>query len=144
MWKLQSKTNNIIVENSLDKIQLEKSIKSKSMMPRVMVLVHCTAPQWDLSAYEISSQFSVSYAPDKIQEWKWTKDNNSKSMKLWVMVLVQCTSPQWDLLPMKFYVDALYRFKVIFQTKKGTDGPTDWRMDGRTDESITICHPLGA
>jgi len=55
MSKLQSKTNYIIVENSPDKIQVWKSSKShnsKSIMPKVMVLVHCTSPQWDLSAYE--------------------------------------------------------------------------------------------
>jgi len=29
------------------------------MMPRVMVFVRCTSPQWNLSAYEISSHFKI-------------------------------------------------------------------------------------
>jgi len=31
---------------------------SKSMMPRVMVLVHCTSPQWDLSSYHVDALHS--------------------------------------------------------------------------------------
>jgi len=81
----------------------------------------------DLSVYESSSQqldYFLSYAPDKIQEWKWTKGNNSKSMKLWVMVL--CTA----LL-----------LNEIWRTDGQTYGRTDWLTDWLTDESITICHP---
>ena len=48
----------IIVENSPVKNQVWKSTNSnnsKSMM-QVLVLEHGTSPQWDLSAYESSSQ----------------------------------------------------------------------------------------
>jgi len=57
------------------------------------------------------------YAPDKIQEWKWTKGNNSESMKLWVMVLVHCTSPHEIYLLMKFQVSSLNTFWVMLRTK---------------------------
>ena len=70
------------------------------MMPGLMVLVHCTSPQWDLSTCEVSCwylEYFLSYAPDKNQAWKLTKGNNSKSMMPGVMVIVHCTSPQWDL-----------------------------------------------
>ena len=80
----------------IGQIQVRKSTKSnnsKSTMPRVMVFVHCTFPQCDRSAYEISIQllgYLLSYA-DTIKEWKWTNDNNSKSIMPRVMVLMHCT-----------------------------------------------------
>ena len=54
MTKFQSKTNYNIVKKYPVKIQVWKSTKShnsKSMMPRVIFLVHCTCPQWDLSTW---------------------------------------------------------------------------------------------
>ena len=35
--------------------KLIKSNNSKNKKGRVMVLVHCTPPKWDLSTYEVSS-----------------------------------------------------------------------------------------
>jgi len=48
--------------------------------------------------FQVSSlNTRLSYALDKILEWKWTNGNSSKSMMPRVMVLVHCTSPKWDL-----------------------------------------------
>jgi len=102
-------------------------------MPRVMVLVQCTSPQWDLSAYEILSQkleSFLSYAPDKIQEWKWTKGNNSKSMKLWVLWFLCILLLLNEIyLPMKFHVDALHCFESYAPDKKVTGRQTDGQVD---------------
>ena len=140
MSKLQSKINYIIVENSPDKFQEWKSTKSnnsKSMMPRVMFLVHCTSSQWDLSTYEIQvAWIFFNYAADKIQERKWTKGNNSKSMKLWVMVLVHSSSMRsiylWSFMLMLCIV-----LKLCSGKRDGwTDRQTDGRTNGRTSRFL--------
>jgi len=130
-------------------IQVWKSTKSnnsKSMMPRVMVLVHCTSTPRDLSAYEISSwiRFELCFGQNsrmKMNKEQWLQKNeilsygscvlHFSSMRfiyLWSFMLTPC--------------------KVMPRTKKGTDGRTDRQTDGltdrRTEESITICHPSGA
>jgi len=135
------------------KIQVWKSTKSnysKSMMHRVMVLVHCTSAQW----VNLSIKFQVC-------SWNtfWvmlrTKFNNEKeqweitpnvwNFELWFLCPALFTNEIY--LPMKFHVDALHNFKVILRTKK--DGQTDGRRtdgrrtDGRMNESIIICHPSG-
>ena len=46
----------------------QRAITKKNTAGRVMVLAHCTPPQWDLSVYEVWSQYLkdfLSYAPDK-------------------------------------------------------------------------------
>ena len=66
----------------------------------------------------------------KIQKSKSSKSNNSK--ELWFL----CIALQLNeiYLPMKFNVDALHSFKVMFRTKKGrTDGQTDRQTDGRVN-----------
>jgi len=85
------------------KYEKTKGNNSKIRRWRVMVLVQCTSPQWDLYTPEVScfNKF-VTYGQyeqicDAWTVWKITKGNNSKIRKWWVMVLVQCTSPQWDL-----------------------------------------------
>ena len=123
------------------KIQVWKSTKSnnsKSMMPRVIVLVHCTSTQWDISAYifQISSlntfwvmlRTKLKYEKRAITPKVW-------NIELWFL----CTALLLNeiYLPMKFHVDALHSFEVMLRTKKG-------RTDGQTEESITICHPSGA
>jgi hypothetical protein len=45
------------------------------MQGRVIILVHCTPPQYDLSTYEVSSwymylKYFLRYAPDKNVRWK--------------------------------------------------------------------------
>ena len=122
------------------KIQVWKSTKSnnsKSMMPRVIVLVHCTSTQWDLFAYlfQISSlntfwvmlRTKLKYEKRAITPKVW-------NIELWFL----CTALLLNeiYLPMKFHVDALHSFEVMLRTKKG-------RTDGQTEESITICHPSG-
>ena len=136
MSKLQSKTNYIIVENSPDKFQEWKSTKSnnsKSMMPRVMVLVHCTSSQWDISTYEIQVSSLNNFWV--MLQTKFKKENEQRAItpkvccfKLWFL----CNALLLDeiYLPLKFHVDALHSFKVMLRTKKG-------RTDGRTDGWIS-------
>jgi len=85
---------------------------------------------------------------------KYKNENEQRAItiKVWCLELwFLCTALLLNeiYLPMKFYVDALHRLKVMLRTKKGrTDGRTDERIDGltdgRTDESITICHRSGS
>jgi len=65
----------------------------------------------------------------KIQKSKSSKSNNSK--ELWFL----CIALQLNeiYLPMKFNVDALHSFKVMFRTKKGR---TDGQTDRRTSQSL--------
>jgi len=125
MSKLQSKTNYIIVENYPDKIQVWKSTKcnySKSMMPIVMVLVHCTFPQWDLSSYEISVNVSTWNTFWVMLRTKFKNENEQRaitpkvrSFELWFL----CTALLLNeiYLHMKFQVSSLNTFWDMLQTK---------------------------
>ena len=60
------------------------------MIPRVMVLVHCTSSQLDIYAYEISSQqleYLYSYAPDKFKNKNEQRAITTKvlSFELWFL-----------------------------------------------------------
>ena len=80
--------------------KISKGNNSEIMKERVMVLEHCTSPQWDLSTYEVSSWYLLyflKYGPDKIKVWKISKASNSEILIARVMVLMHCTFPQWDL-----------------------------------------------
>ena len=142
MSKLQSKTNYmyIIVENSPDKFQVWKSTKSNnsiSMMPSVMVLVHCTSP----NEIYLPMKFQVS---SFITFWvmlrtKFKNENEQRaitpkvrSFELWFL----CTALLLNeiYLPMKLHVEALNNFQVMLRKKR--DGRTDWQTDGRTSRLL--------
>jgi len=73
----------------------------------------------------------LSYAPDKIQDWKWTKGNNSKSMMPRVMVLVHCTSPKWDLSTYEVSCWCIVLKHSYVANKKGTDWHVDYYMPNK-------------
>jgi len=139
--KLQSKTNYIIVENSPVKIQVWKSTKSnnsKSITPRVMDLVHCTSPQWDLSTQESSSQYLKyfsSYAPDKFKNENEQRATTPKVYQLELWFLCTALLLNEIYLPIKFHVDALHSFKVMLRTKfkneneQRTITPKVWQLE---------------
>ena len=65
------------------KDEKKRSSNSKSVMPVVMVSVHCTSAQWDLFLnliFKSVTDYCLSNTQDKIQVWKSTKSTNSKSM----------------------------------------------------------------
>jgi len=92
-----------------------------------------------LWSFKLVAWILWSYSTVKIQEWKWTKDNNPKSnsFELWFF----CTALLLNRihLSMKFHVDALNSFKVMLRTKK--DGTTDWRTDWLTDGRVDYYMP---
>ena len=118
MSKWQSKT----VENSPVKIEVWKSTKSnnsKSMMPRVMVLVHCTSPQWDISTYE-DGVYALHSLKVKLRT-KFKNENEQRaitpkvcSFELWFTALLLNET----YLPMTFQVSSLNTFRVMLRTKK--------------------------
>jgi len=76
---------------------------------------------------------------------KFKNENKQRTItpKVWYLELwFLCTALLLNkiYLPIKFHVDVLQSFKVMLRTKKGR---TDRSTDGRTDESIIICHPPG-
>ena len=99
----------------------------------VMVLVHCTSPQWDLSAYEF--QVSSLNTVWVMLQTKFKNKNEQRAItpKVWCLELwFICTALLLNeiYLPMKFYVDAMHSFKIMLRTKKGrTDGQTDGRVN---------------
>ena len=100
------------------KFKNENEVLIINILHWVMVLVHCTSPQWH-------------HMPMK----------RAITPKVWCLeLLFLCTALLLDeiYLPMKFHVDALHTFKVMLWTKKGrtggqTDGLTDWRTDRLTE-----------
>jgi len=100
------------------KFKNENEVLIINILLWVMVLVHCTSPQWHHMPMKRTITLKV---------WCW---------ELWFL----CTALLLDeiYLPMKFHVDALHTFKVMLWTKKGrtggqTDGLTDWRTDRLTE-----------
>jgi len=88
-------------------------------MPRVMVLVHCTSPQWDLICLwnfkSVAWIFSV---------MPWTKFRNKNEQrtitpKVWSFELrFLCTVLLLNRsIYLKFHVNALHSFKVMLRTK---------------------------
>jgi len=136
-----------------------RSMKARDMHTFI-VLLHCTSPQWDLSAYDIQDSSWNTFWVILWTKFKYENQLRASTPKVWCLELwFLCIALLLNeiYLPMKFHVDALYSIKVMLRTKKGrTDKLTDWQtdrlMDGwrdrllyrQTDESITICHPSEA
>ena len=76
--------------------KLTKSNDTKSMMPRGMVLVHCSSMR-SICLWIVKSVAFDSFELCSGQNSRMNKGQYLKKMKLWIMVLVHCASPQEDL-----------------------------------------------
>jgi len=120
MSQLQSKTNNIVVENSPDKIQVWKSTKSnnsKSILHRVMVLEHFNGIYLPMK-FQVSSlnTFWVMLRTKIKNENKQRAITpNIWSFELWFLCIALFRNRIY--LPMNFQVSSLNTFWVMPRTK---------------------------
>jgi hypothetical protein len=112
------------------------------MKGRVIIIVHCTPPEWDLCTYEVSCWYLkgfLSYVLDKNYFCKITKGNNSKIIQGRVIILVQSTPPQWG--QPTYDVSSWYlKYFLRYAPDKNVR-----RKDGRTEgraETISISPPF--
>jgi hypothetical protein len=77
--------------------KITKDNDSKIMHARVIIIVHCTLRDWDLSTFEVSCWYLkglLSYALDKNKVWNITNGNNSKIIKGRVIIPPNGIFPQ--------------------------------------------------
>jgi len=85
--------------NKIQVSQSKKSINSKSMMLRVMVLVHHTSSMRFIYLWSFMFMpcIVLKLCSGKNQVWKSTKSINSKSMVPRAMSFMHCPSHEWGL-----------------------------------------------
>ena len=110
-----------------------RSMKARDMHTFI-VLLHCTLPQWDLSAYEIQDSSWNTFWVIFWTKFKYENQLRASTPKVWCLELwFLCIALLLNeiYLPMKFHVDALYVLKLCSRQKR--DGLTDWQTDRQTD-----------
>ena len=80
--------------------EITKGNNCKSINARVMNLVQCSSPEWDVSMYEVLCWYVLyllRYNECKSNGGKITKGNNCEIINARVMNIVHCSSPECNV-----------------------------------------------
>jgi hypothetical protein len=91
---------------------------SKIIKSRVIILMHCTPPEWDLYTYEVSCWYLIRFLSYALKHEKITKVNNWNKMQCMLSFLCVALLLNKIYPPMKFQFDTSLHFFEISSGQK--------------------------